>query len=63
MIKSHIIRFFMAALLTSLFVGCGGSSEETTDQASLSAESTETLSNTKNPASDSPASATTSRDS
>jgi len=57
MIKSHIIRFFMAALLASLFVGCGGSSEETTDQASLSAESTETLSNTKTPASESPAAA------
>lgn len=57
MIKTHVIRFLMAALLASLFVGCGGSSEETTDQASLSAESTETLSNTKTPASESPAAA------
>ena len=49
MIKTFVMSFFLAVLLAILFVGCGGSNEETTDQASLSAESEETLSDAKDP--------------
>jgi cobalt-zinc-cadmium efflux system membrane fusion protein len=55
MIKTHVIRFFVAALLAGLFAACGGSGEETADQANLSVESKEVPSKTKDPAAESPA--------